>query len=173
MAEYKNFTNPVQAQEILLSAQKFNPMVLKPISGIQYSKLLSFSDSQAANVAKFISDNKFDSNKYLIRVCSVLDSLIFSEGSADSFEAALNNVAAIIGIHATRPDKDGIKGSPDNLWAIDNLEYFVIESKNGVKPDTTAISKADCAQLLSSFGKHQSLQIRIRKRIYSLECFHS
>jgi len=157
MAEYKNFANPVQAQEILLSAQKLNKMVLKPIRGIQYDKLQSFSDTQAANVSKFIVNNKFKSNNYLIRVDSVLDSLTFSEDSADSFEAALDNVAVLIGIHATRPDKNGIKGSPDNLWAIDNLEYFVIECKNGVKPDITAVSKADCSQLLSSIQWFENL----------------
>lgn len=157
MAEYRNFTNPAQAQEILLSAQKLNKMVLKPISGIQYSKLQSFSDSQGANVLKFISVNKYEPNNYLIRVSSVLDSLIFSDNTADSFEDAINSVAAIIGIHSTRPDKDGVKGSPDNLWAINNLEYFVIECKNGVKPDTTAISKGDCAQLLSSIQWFENL----------------
>lgn len=150
MAEYKNFSNPAQAQEILLSAQKLNNMVLKPIGGVQYDKLQSFSGGQGANIAKFITDNKFTPNNYLIHISSVLDSLIFSDNSADSFEDALNSVAAIIGIHSSRPDKEGVKGGPDNLWAVDNLEYFVIECKSGVKPDIMAISKSDCSQLLSS-----------------------
>lgn len=157
MAEYKNFVNPSQAQEILLSAQKLNERVLKPISGIQYEKLQSFSDSQGANVAKFIEDNKFKPNNYLIRVCSILDSLIFSENTSDSFEDALNSVASIIGIHSSRPEKSGVKGSPDNLWAIGNLEYFIIECKNGVKPDITNISKSDCSQLLSSIQWFENL----------------
>lgn len=63
----------------------------------------------------------------------------------------------LIGIRTTHPDKNGIKGSPDNLWAIDNLEYFVIECKNGVKPDTTAVSKTDCSQLLSSIRWFENL----------------
>lgn len=159
MAEYKNFTNPSQAQEILLSAQKLNPMVLKPICGIQYDKLQSFSESQGANIIKFIKDNNFTPNNYLIRVNSALDSLIFTENAADSFEDSLNTVASIIGIHASRPDKDGIKGSPDNLWAINNLEYFIIECKNGVKPDITTISKSDCSQLLSSIQWFENLYI--------------
>ncbi len=159
MAEYKNFTNPAQAQEVLLSAQKLNATVLKPIKGIQYEKLQSFSDSQGANVVKYIADNEFTTNNYLIHTCSVLDDLTFSENSANSFEEALNNVASIIGIHASRPEKDGVKGSPDNLWAIDNLEYFVIECKNGVKPDITSISKSDCSQLLSSIQWFENLYV--------------
>lgn len=150
MAEYKNFSNPAQAQEILLSAQKLNANVLKPIRGIQYEKLQSFSDSQGENVIKYIADNKFTANNYLIHACSILDDLAFSENDTDSFEEAINNVASIIGIHASRPERDGVKGGPDNLWAIGNLEYFVIECKSGVKPDITSISKSDCSQLLSS-----------------------
>jgi len=84
MAEYRNFTNSIQAQKILLSTQKLNKMVLKPIRGIQYDKLWSFSDTQAENVSKFIMDNMFESNNYLIRVDSMLDSLIFSESLTDS-----------------------------------------------------------------------------------------
>lgn len=157
MAEYKNFTNPTQAQEILLSGRKLNPSILKPIRGIQYSKLSSFSDKQGLNVVKFVNDNFDDLNNYLIYVDSVLDDLIFIEHTADSFENAIKNVASIIGIHSSRPEKEGALGGPDNLWAIDNLNYFVIECKNGVKADITEISKSDCEQLLSSIQWFENL----------------
>lgn len=156
MAEYKNFTNPIQAQELLLSGLKLNPSILKPIKGVQYSKLSSFSDKQGVNVAEFI--NNFDDlNNYLIFVDSILDDLIFVENTADSFENAIKNVATIIGIHSSRPEKEGVLGGPDNLWAIDNLKYFVIECKNGVKPDIMAISKSDCGQLLNSLQWFENL----------------
>ena len=98
-------------------------------------------------------------NNYLIHVNSILDDLVFMENSADSFEKAINDIATIIGIHASRPDKEGVRGGPDNLWAIDNLKYFVIECKNGVKPDITAISKSDCSQLLSSIQWFENLYV--------------
>lgn len=157
MAEYKNFSSPTQAQEILLSAQKLNSAVLRPIKGIQYEKLQSFSEGQGINVLKYIADNKFSANNYLIHVGSILDDLIFTEDSFNSFEDAIQKVASIIGIHSSRPEKEGIKGSPDNLWAIGNLEYFVIECKNGVKSNTTTISKSDCSQLLSSIQWFENL----------------
>ena len=156
MAEYKNFSNPSQAQEILLSARNLNNSILKPISGVQYEKLHSFRGMQGENAAKYIIDNKFTSNDYLIHVGSILNDLIFSEDT-DSFEDAMKKISSVIGIHSSRPDKDGIKGSPDNLWAIDNLEYFIIECKSGVKPDIAAISKSDCAQLLSSIQWFKNL----------------
>lgn len=39
MAEYKNFVDPAEAQEILLSGQNFNPSILNPINGIRPNKL--------------------------------------------------------------------------------------------------------------------------------------
>ena len=157
MAEYKNFINPAQAQEILLSGLKLNPSILKPIKGVQYRKLSTFSGKQGANVAKFINDNFDDLNNYVIHVDSILDDLIFVENTANSFENAIKNVASIIGIHSSRPEKEGALGGPDDLWAIDNLKYFVIECKNGVKPDITEISKSDCEQLLSSMQWFENL----------------
>lgn len=157
MAEYKNFVDPVRAQELLISALKLNKMVLKPVKGIENNKLHSFSDGQAVNIRKYIVDNGMKGNEYLIRVHSVLDSLCFAENTADSFEEAIDQVARLLGIHSSRPDKNGVLGSPDNLWAVDNLEYFVIECKNGVKRDSAAISKADCAQLLSSIQWFENL----------------
>ncbi len=159
MAEYKNFTNPAHAQELLLSGQKLNPSILKPINGIKYNKLSSFSGVQETNIVKFIESNVKDLNGYIIHASSVLDDLIFAENTADSFEKAINDIAAIIGIHASRPEQEGIQGSPDNLWAIDNLKYFVIECKNGVKADITRISKSDCSQLLSSIQWFENLYI--------------
>lgn len=157
MAEYKNFSNPAKAQELLISGLKLNPSILKPIDGIRYNKRNSFSGKQGASIIKFINDNFNDLNDFVIYVDSVLDDLIFAENTADSFESAIKKVASIIGIHSSRPEKEGATGGPDNLWVIDNLEYFIIECKNGVKPGITEISKSDCAQLLSSIQWFENL----------------
>ena len=156
MAEYKNFVDETKAQEILLAGQSLNPSILKPIRGIRKTKLSSFSGEQGANVVKFIANKVNNLNGYVIHVNSVLDDLIFAENTADSFEKAINDIAAAIGIHASRPEKEHI-GGPDNLWAIGNLNYFVIECKNGVKPETMQISKSDCSQLLSSIQWFENL----------------
>jgi len=148
MAEYKNFTNPSRAQELLLSARNLNPMVLKPISGIQFEKLQCSPTGQAAYAIKYISDNDLKANDYLIHVTSILDSLIFSENSSNQFEQALKDSASVIGICSSRPEREYGDIAPDNLFALGNSEYAVIECKNG----TTAksISKRDCNQLLGS-----------------------
>jgi len=155
MAEYKNFTNPVRAQELLLSARNLNPMVMKPIDGIQFSKLQSSPNGQAANAIKYISDNNLNANDYLIHVSSILDCLNFSENSSNQFEQALKDIASIIGISSSRPEVEYGGIAPDNLFALGNSEYAIIECKNGTT--TEKISKDYCGQLLNSvqwFKKH-------------------
>lgn len=148
MAEYINFINPVSAQEILLSARDFNPMVLKPKTGIQLSKFDSSTKEQAVNVKKYIENNKLYNNKYMIKVDSILADFKFSDEPAEKFEGALDVLMEIIGISASRPEVECGGKAPDNLLLLEDSEYVIIECKN--RTTTDKISKADCAQLLSS-----------------------
>lgn len=148
MAEYKNFTNPVRAQELLLAARNLNPMVIKPINGIKFSKLQCSPNGQAANAINYISDNNLKANDYLIHVDSILANLNFSENSSNQFEQALKNIASVIGISSSRPETEYGGIAPDNLFALGNSEYAIIECKNGTTAEK--ISKDYCGQLLNS-----------------------
>ena len=148
MAEYKNFINPAQAQELLLSARNLNSMVLKPIRGIQFEKLQCPPNGQAAFAVKYMVDNGLKANDYMLRVCSILDDLIFSVDPASRFEQALKDAASIIGISSSRPEKEYGGKAPDNLFALGNSEYAIIECKS--RTTTEVISKDDCGQLLQS-----------------------
>lgn len=159
MAEYKNFSNPAYAQEILLSARNYNPMVLKPISGIQFSKLNSTSKSQAYCIMKYIEENfQNNTNRYILHISSILDDLKFSSDPAKRFEKALDDVMSAIGISSSRPELQFGGEAPDNLLALGNSEYAIIECKS--RTTVTEISKDDCSQLLSSiqwFKNHYNL----------------
>lgn len=148
MAEYKNFSNPAMAQEILLSARNFNSMVLKPIKGIQFSKLTSTNNGQSRSIIKYIEENGFNANEYVLHVSAILEDLKFSDNHAKRFEKALNDVASVIGIASSRPEVQFGGKAPDNLIAFSNSEYVIIECKN--RTTTELISKDDCEQLLSS-----------------------
>lgn len=148
MAEYKNFTNPSQAQELLLSARNLNSMVLKPIKGVQFEKLLCSPNGQAAFAIKYMTDNQLNGNDYLLGVNSILDSLIFTDQPASRFEQAFKDTASIIGICSSRPEQEYGGVAPDNLLALGNSEYAIIECKS--RTTTEAISKHDCNQLLGS-----------------------
>lgn len=158
MAEYINFSNPILAQEILLSARNLNSMVLKPIKGITFSKLNSSVNSQASNVIRYMYDNELSANKYILRVNSILDNFKFSDDPAKNFEKALDDIASIIGISSSRPELQFGGEAPDNLLALKNAKYLIIECKS--RTSTNEISKSDCEQLLSSiqwFKNHYTL----------------
>ena len=148
MAEYKNFSNPAVAQEILLSARNLNSMVLKPIKGIQFSKLNSTNNGQSSSVIKYIEENRLNANEYILRVSAILEDLKFSDDPAKQFEKALNDAASVIGITSSRPEVQFGGAAPENLLAFSNSEYIIIECKS--RTTTEAISKDDCEQLLSS-----------------------
>ncbi len=148
MAEYRNFSNPAQAQELLLSARNLNEALMKPIRGMQFTKLLSQPDSQAMHAIEHLKNSGLYGNDYLLNVSSILENLVFSSDSANSFEQALKDSSQIIGISASRPEKQYGGKAPDNLLALGNSNYIIIECKNGTS--SNEISKHDCNQLHGS-----------------------
>jgi hypothetical protein len=68
---------------------------------------------------------------------------------AELFEAALDDVAAIIGISSSRPEKIVGKG-PDCLWLCDGGEFFIFEAKSMVELQRKEIHKSETEQLIHS-----------------------
>jgi len=116
--------------DYLKNSQQFLPLIITVLNGYE-----SFVENKGDYLDYYASLLR-DGSKY---------GIIFVMTAT-----AINNVASIIGIHSSRPEKAGALGGPDDLWALDNLKYFVIECKNGVKTGIKEISKSDCSQLLSS-----------------------
>lgn len=147
LAELVYFLNPVEAQEILKTAVQFNRQIIRPIKGISYNKLSTSTDSQANLCASFWKDNFSSPNEFIIKLNGILEDLIFLPNCAPSFEEAFKNVARMIGYASQRPEAEYGKG-PDVLWEIGQLQYLVIECKNGVT--TEYVKKHDCDQLAGS-----------------------
>jgi len=171
MAEYKNFSNPAHAQELLLSARKLNAMVLKPIGGIQFEKLQCSPNGQAAQALKYMTDNGLTRNGYIVRVNSILDGLIFSNDPASRFEQALKDTASIIGIRSSRPEEEYGGKAPDNLLVLGNSEYAIIECKSRTTAKT--ISKHDCNQLLGSIQWFKNHYVDDNLKYYPVIIHHS
>jgi hypothetical protein len=148
MAEYVNREDEVEAQKILISAANNNRNILKPMKGITYSKLESDrAMGQARRCSNYLT-KEFDSpNEIMIRLNDLLESLAFVPDTADSFENALREIASYIGFDGQRPEAEYGKG-PDVLWGMGELEFLVIECKNGAVVDT--ITKNYCNQLNGS-----------------------
>jgi hypothetical protein len=148
LAEYTNFLNPVAAQEIQIAAINLNHRVLRPLIGASYSKLTAPASGQAAAAATFMSGRFLQGNDLVIFVNGLLEDLRWGEEHTRRFEAAMRDLGIFLGFGSQRPEQDIGKG-PDNLWAVGDLSYFIIECKSGTTSDL-AISKRDTNQLNGS-----------------------
>ena len=138
-----NLHDPVSAQKILLSAKKLNRSVLNPIDGFVHQKISNLQN-QAQNIINYIQSSKIDQNVILSHLQKVFDEFSFQSDS-DVFERAVEEIGRLLGFISVRPDLETNGKGPDNLWALGNETYWVIECKNESK--THEISKDYCNQL--------------------------
>lgn len=154
LAEYVNFVDKSEAQQILKSAKSDNMKVLNPIEGIQYTKISQDLPEQSRMIVEFINKYELDSNKLILRTDAILSDLKFEEGTSKKFENALKDVFILIGYIAQQPEREVGKG-PDDFVILGSGDYLVIECKNGTTTDT--INKHDCNQLNGSYNWFNNL----------------
>lgn len=148
LAEYVHRINPAEAQELQLAAVQLNRALVRPLQGITYSKLEPKPKSQAAAASAFMQRQFLEKNELLLWVNALTEALVWGEENTKRFERAVRDLGAFLGFGSQMPEDDYGKG-PDNLWALGNLKYFVIECKSGAIK-AKAISKHDCNQLTGS-----------------------
>lgn len=147
LAEYMNFTDPAQAQELQLAAVSDNHRLLKPLAGATYHRLSAPPSGQAAAAVQFMT-RFLEGNDLIIWVNGLLEDLQWGEDGAKRFEAAMKELGSFLGFGSERPE-DQVGRGPDNLWALGNSRYFVIECKSGAAL-ADRISKHDANQLNGS-----------------------
>ncbi len=147
LAEYTNFMDPAKAQELQLSALSMNPQLLKPLAGVTYHRLNAPAAGQAAAATNFMT-MFLEGNDLIIWVNGLLDDLDWGEEGSKRFEAAIKDLGSFLGFGSERPE-DKIGKGPDNLWALGNLHYLVIECKSGATK-AEKVSKHDTNQLNGS-----------------------
>lgn len=130
LAEYTQFTDPVQAQQILKAALQLNRRLTRTIDGVGYQKLNGKDLHQAREISWKLKAYAGKHNTFLIQINGILDDLAFAPENANEFEGAMQQLGEFLGFRAQRPEVDFSNG-PDNLWAVGNLKYFVIECKSG------------------------------------------
>jgi hypothetical protein len=134
-----------------LSMQKkafdLNNSLLLPPEGVQYHKMADRKETQARAALSFLTE--FDNaNEMVIRVHSICDRLVFGVES-ELFEQALDDVARVIGISSSRPEKTTGRG-PDCLWLGPDGTFLVIEAKDEVELGRTELHKSETEQLIHS-----------------------
>jgi hypothetical protein len=134
-----------------LSMQKraceLNGSLLIPPEGIQYHRMADRAETQSRSALSFLRE--FDnSNTLVIHIHTVCDRLTFGVDS-ELFERALDDVARVIGIASSRPERTVGRG-PDCLWLGADRTFFIIEAKDEVELDRTEMYKSETEQLIHS-----------------------
>ena len=138
------------AQRTLAAAHGMEPGVIKPMHGASYKKLTPTIGQQAAALIANHHGRFVDSTGMKLFADELCSDLRFSPDASDKFESAVNDLAWFLGISGQRPEKDYQEG-PDNLWALPNGSFLVIECKSGVTSGS-GISKKDAGQLGQSIA---------------------
>lgn len=153
-ARYNWLSNRAESHKLQKAAHKSNRLLLKPPTGVTVSKLTVVSQGRAERIAEWIG--AFDTYEDMdVTVADILGRLRFGV-KADPFEQALDELSRALGFAGERPDKEWKEG-PDNLWALDDRQYLVIECKSEVDVTRAAVNKRESDQMNRSaawFDKH-------------------
>lgn len=156
MARYNYRNNNSEFELLQKAAHKKNRLLLKPRAGVSVARLTIVSQKRTENIANWLKA-KGSYSDLNIAITDILGQLSFGT-KADRFEAAFNELSFALGFAGERPDKEWKEG-PDNLWALDDQNYLVIECKSEVKTTRLEINKSEAEQMNRSsawFTKHYS-----------------
>ena len=153
-ARYLYRAKRTESQKLQVAAHKKNRMLLRPPTGVTVTKLTIVSQGRAERIAAWV--RAFGAYADMaITISDILGRLRFGV-KADDFERALDELSRALGFAGERPDKEWKEG-PDNLWALDDTRYIVIECKNEVDITRAEINKREAEQMNRSaawFDKH-------------------
>lgn len=144
MAKFVYPFSKTESNKFQVAAHKCNRYLLKPKTGMEFSKLSIISWKRIESIKKVLEKYN-DFGELQLDLNSTLDALRFGV-KADDFEEALNDLGKFLGFPTERPDKEWKEG-PDNLWQLGNNEYLLIECKNQVDTSRKEIFKEETGQM--------------------------
>lgn len=154
IARYQYRSQRTVSQKTQMTAFVGNRLLLKPETAQSVTKLTVISSGRMDRIIEWA--HQFDSYSELdIAVSDILSRLAFGV-IADRFEGALKELGEALGFGSERPDKEWKEG-PDNLWALDSVNYILWECKDEVSLDRAEINKRETEQMNRScawFEKH-------------------
>jgi replicative superfamily II helicase len=153
-ARYLHQSDRVEALKLQVAAHTKDRLLLKPPTGVSVSKLTVVSHGRVERIINWVS-SKGTYEDLNVAVSDILGRLVFGV-KADRFEQALDELSGALGFAGERPDKEWKEG-PDNLWALDDQNYLLIECKNEVDTTRAEINKRETEQMNRSsawFDKH-------------------
>lgn len=144
MGRYNYPSNHKEFSRLQLAAHGKNRMVMRPPQGLTVSKLTVVSQGRVERIAQWIQGFA-DYAQLNVALSDILSRLAF-QVKADKFEQALDELSRALGFGGERPDKEWKEG-PDNLWALDDVNYIVWECKNEVQRNRAEINPSEAEQM--------------------------
>ncbi len=154
LARYHYPSDQVEVTRLQLAAHNTNRMLMRPAHGSIVTKLSLISLGRVERIAEWLR-SQGDFTQVEIAIGDILGRLVFGM-KADKFEQALDELSRALGLAGERPDKEWKEG-PDNLWALDDVNYIVWECKSEVDLKRIEINKSEAEQMNRSaawFQKH-------------------
>lgn len=145
-AEYTWHFDKLSSQKLLSSGLKFNRSITPPESGIDYGRINAARAEQAVAIREKICSWP-EPREFILELKSTLSDLMWDEDRTKRFESAVDWLGQFLGFSTQRPDHL-YRNGPDNLWALGDGSFLVIECKSGATGDS--IKRSDIEQLLHS-----------------------
>jgi replicative superfamily II helicase len=147
MARYIHTVDKDRSNELQVAAHQQNRYLLKPRSGMVFEPISAKGQKRIERLITWIKD--FDTAEdLLMEIDNITTDLRFGVDS-DDFERAFDRLGKALGFRADRPDKE-LREGPDNLWALRDDLYWLVESKNQVSADRQEINKNETGQMNNS-----------------------
>lgn len=146
MARYLHARSKIESNKLQEAAHRSNRLLLKP-AGLRVQKLVAVGQKRAERVIAWM--RTFENYQEMsIALNAILTNLRFGV-RAEPFERAVEELGSALGFASERPEKEW-KAGPDNLWALRDGEYMLVECKSEVLLTRPEINKAETGQINNS-----------------------
>jgi len=147
MARYAYSFDKAHANELQVAAHKRNRYLLRPQKGMEFETISAVGQKRIERLVAWIK--QFDSGDDLgAEIEAITANLRFGVAASD-FEAAFDQLGKALGFVTQRPDKE-LREGPDNLWALRDNHFWLVECKNQVDVNRKEINKQETGQMNNS-----------------------
>ncbi|MEY2561159.1 MAG: hypothetical protein QOG51_1574 [Verrucomicrobiota bacterium] len=143
LARYTHAFSKDAANTLQLQAHKQNRYLMRPQIGMTVDKLI-VSQQRIENIVAWVRSHD-DHEELGMAVEEIIGHLSFGV-RADRFESAFHQLGEALGFASERPDKEWKEG-PDNLWALREGEYLLVECKSEVHLNRADIESSETVQM--------------------------
>lgn len=144
IARYLHAKSKTEANDVQRAAHAANPLLLKPQQGMQVQKLTAVTEARAERIVAWIQRHS-TYEELAVTVADITTQLRFGATASD-FEKAFDELGQALGFSTQRPDRQ-FKAGPDNLWALGDNRYLILEAKSEVLETRAEINKGETGQM--------------------------